>query len=99
MRGAFNILIFSEIMDENCSSDDEVFSIEDKEVQCDDEEAIDPFIRTMELIEENADEFDVELSEALAEVKVVIIYVSERYMGFLAPYLTSLTFFHIGRRD
>jgi hypothetical protein len=78
-------------MDENCSSDEEIFSIEDKEVQCDDEEAIDPFIRTMELTKENANEFDIKLSKALAKVKVIIIYVSEHYMGFLAPYLTYLT--------
>ena len=56
-------------MNENSSSEDDIFGVENKKEYSDDDEPIDEFTETLELIEENADQLDVELSEAINEVK------------------------------
>jgi hypothetical protein len=70
-------------MDENSSSEDDIVSVENKQAYSNGEESIDEFLKTLELIEENADQFDVGLSEAINEVNVVKNIVGKRYMRFL----------------
>ena len=65
------------MMDENSSSEDDIISVEHKPEYYDDDELIDAFAKTLELIEENADQLDVELSEAINEVKS---YVDKGHM-------------------
>ena len=62
--------ILSNMMDENSSSEENVISVENKRAEySDDDDSIDEFAKALELIEENADQLDVELSEAINEVK------------------------------
>ena len=61
--------ILSNMMDENSSSEDNIISVENKPEYSDDDDSIDEFAKSLELIEENADQLDVELSEAINEVK------------------------------
>ena len=56
-------------MNENSSSEDDIFGVVNKKEYSDDDEPIDEFTKTLELIEENAYQLDVELSEVINEVK------------------------------
>ncbi len=70
-------------MDENSSSEIDIVSVENKQAYSDCEESIDDFLKILELIEEIAEQLDVELSEAINEVNVVEKIISKRYMRFL----------------
>ena len=60
-------------MSENSSDSDSVIHVDDNELLFEDEGISNAFLETLEALEENALEFDLELTDAITEVNLSIL--------------------------
>ena len=60
-------------MSENSSDSDSVIDVDDNELLFEDEEISNAFLETLEALEENTLEFDLELTDAITEVNLSIL--------------------------
>ena len=60
-------------MSENSSDSDSVIDVDDNELLFEDEGISNTFLETLEALEENALEFDLELTDAITEVNLSIL--------------------------
>ena len=60
-------------MSENSSDSDSVIDLDDNELLFEDEATSDAFLESLEALEENTLEFDLELTDAITEVNLSIL--------------------------
>ena len=60
-------------MSENSSDSDSVIDVDDNELLLGDEEISDAFLESLEALEENSLEFDLELTDAITEVNLSVL--------------------------
>ena len=65
--------IFLQNMSENSSDSDSVIDVDDNELLFEDEGISTAFLETLEALEENTLEFDLELTDAITEVNLSIL--------------------------
>ena len=60
-------------MSENSSDSDSVIDLDDNELSLEDEEISDAFLESLEALEENSLEYDLELTDAITEVNLGVL--------------------------
>ena len=82
-------------MSENSSDSDSVIDVDDNELLFEDEGISNAFLETLEALEENTLEFDLELTDAITEVNLSILERITVY--FIEPLISPRIFDQLSR--